>query len=265
LQWSPGLATSGPMSESPFDGRKDFIFRPDPLYNESGVGGDSMIRHIDSELQGLKDLALQMGGCVEKAFENACTSVVSRDSKAFDEVHKHESRINDLQILIDECCVNVLAKQAPVARDLRLVIAITKINTDLERMGDQSVNIALSARDLYKSFPKAVLPGEINRMIEEVRGMVRSVLDAFARRDVELSQKVLEQDDVVDEMRNVLIRNMKAQMKTNADQIEIGLAFIMIAKNLERMADHATNIAEEVIYLTTGNDVRHGHASSVNS
>ena len=182
-----------------------------------------MIRHIDSELQGLKDLALQMGGCVEKAFENACAVVTKSGTNAFDEVHKHESRINGLQILIDESCVNVLAKQAPVARDLRLVIAITKINTDLERMGDQSVNIALSARDLYRDFPKAVLPGEITRMIDEVRGMVRSVLDAFARRDVELSQKVLEQDDVVDELRDTLIDNMKSQMKANVEQMEMGL------------------------------------------
>jgi phosphate transport system protein len=251
------------MQDSPFDGRKDFIYRRDPLYNESG--GDPMIRHIDSELQGLKDLALQMGGCVEKALESACAAVVSRDRKAFEEVQKHESRINDLQILIDESCVNVLAKQAPVAKDLRLVIAITKINTDLERMGDQSVNIALNARDLYQSFPKVVLPAEINKMIDEVRGMVRSVLDAFARRDVEISQKVLQQDDAVDELRDDLLRSMTERMKTNPDQVDIGLAVIMIAKNLERMADHATNIAEEVIYLTTGNDVRHGHSVSVNS
>lgn len=224
-----------------------------------------MIRHIDSELQGLKDLALQMGGCVEEAFENACLSVTSRGGRSFEEVHKNETRINDLQIQIDEACVNLLAKQAPVARDLRLVIAITKINTDLERMGDQSVNIARSARDLYRDYPNVALPAEINRMIDEVRGMVRSVLDAFARRDVALSQKVLEQDDCVDELRNTLIKNMKAMMKSKSDQIEIGLGFIMIGRNLERMADHATNIAEEVIYLATGNDVRHGHSVSVNS
>jgi len=253
------------MSDSPFDGRKDFIFRPDPFYNETGVGGEGMVRHIDSELQGVKDLALQMGGSVEKTFEHACAGVLSRDTKAIDQVHKHESRINDLQILIDEACVNLLAKQAPVARDLRLVIAITKINTDLERMGDQSVNIALSARDLFKEHPQVVLPVEIKRMIEEVRGMVRSVLDAFSRRDVELSHQVLSQDDAVDDLRDKLVRDMKTQMKSNPDQIEVGLGFIMIAKNLERMADHATNIAEEVIYLATGNDVRHGHSVSVNS
>ncbi|NJL24380.1 MAG: phosphate signaling complex protein PhoU [Calothrix sp. SM1_5_4] len=224
-----------------------------------------MIRHIDSELQALKDLALQMGGCVEEALENACNSVLVRDNKCLVEVNRQEARINDLQILIDESCVNVLAKQAPVARDLRLVIAITKINTDLERMGDQSVNIARSACEIFQEWPQVSLPAEIRQMIEEVRGMVRSVLDAFARRDVEMSQHVLERDDVVDDLKDKLIETMKETMKTNPGQVDVGLAFIMIARNLERMADHATNIAEEVIYLATGNDVRHGHSHSANS
>lgn len=224
-----------------------------------------MVRHIDSELQGLKDLALQMGGCVEKAIESAFLTIAGQNTVAFESVQKHETRINELQIQIDEECVNVLAKQAPVAKDLRLVIAITKINTDLERMGDQAINIALSARDLYKSWPKSGLPTEIKQMIEEVRGMVRSVLDAFASRDIEVSRQVLQKDDLVDELKDRLIRQMKEQMMKNPEQIEIGLSFIMIAKNLERMADHATNIAEEVIYLATGKDVRHGHSISVGS
>jgi phosphate transport system protein len=253
------------MSESHEPTRKEFISRSETLYNTGRAEGEIMVRHIDSELQGLKDLALQMGGCVEKAFESACQTVVNQNQGAFDEVTRHESRINELQIQVDEACVNVLAKQAPVARDLRLVIAITKINTDLERMGDQSINIALSARDIYRNWPKVALPPEIRQMIEEVRGMVRSVLDAFANRDVELSRKVLQKDDLVDELKDSLIRQMKAQMRANPEQVELGLAFIMIAKNLERMADHATNIAEEVIYLATGKDVRHGHSVSVGS
>lgn len=253
------------MEESENQLRKDFVSTPTGLYNGSGEEGDTMVRHIDSELQGLKDLALQMGGNVEKAFEAACKMVTSKDLNAFGEVERFESRINDLQILIDESCVNVLAKQAPVAKDLRLVIAITKINTDLERMGDQSINIALATQDLYGAWPQVTLPAQVNKMIDEVRGMVRSVLDAFARRDVELSQKVLELDDQVDALKDELIRDMTQKMKVEKDQVEVGLAIIMIAKNLERLADHATNIAEEVIYLATGNDVRHGHSVSVNS
>lgn len=245
--------------------RKNGFISPTPDAYNSGEGG-SMVRHIDAELQGLKDLTLQMGNCVEIALENACNSVLGKNcDKCQAEVGKHESRINDLQIRIDESCVNVLAKQAPVAKDLRLVIAITKINTDLERMGDQSVNISRSACDLYGAWPEAQLPPQLNLMIREVRAMVRSVLDAFSRRDVELSEKVLKQDDFIDGLRDTLIRETKDKMKAGDDQIETGLAYIMIAKNLERMADHATNIAEEVIYLATGNDVRHGHIVTANS
>lgn len=224
-----------------------------------------MVRHIDSELQALKDLALQMGGCVEKTLENACKAVAGPDDQYLEEVNRHEARINDLQILIDESCVNVLAKQAPVAKDLRLVIAISKINTDLERMGDQSVNITHSSRELHHSWPDAPVPAQIHRMIDEVKSMVHLVLDAFARRDVELSRQVLQRDDLIDELKDALIEEMKEKMKAGDDQVEIGLAFIMIAKNLERLADHATNIAEEVIYLATGNDIRHGHSVSAGS
>jgi len=253
------------VQKNSFELKKRFVTFAPPHYNGLWKWGSMMVRHIDSELQGLKDLALQMGGCVEQALENACKTVMARDSKAFEEVHRHEDRINDLQILIDESCVNVLAKQAPVAKDLRLVIAITKINTDLERMGDQSVNIALAAHDLFKAWPQVSLPPQVNMMIVEVRGMVSKVLDAFSRRDVDLSQKVLELDDRVDQLKDELIRDMKVKMKSGEDQVEIGLAIIMIAKNLERLADHATNIAEEVIYLATGNDVRHGQSITVNS
>lgn len=224
-----------------------------------------MVRHIDSELQALKDLALQMGGCVEKALEKACQWLLKRDSKAAEEVLRIEERINDLQILIDESCVNVLAKQAPVAKDLRLVIAISRINTDLERIGDQSVNISHSVRDIYKNWPEANVPEPLGRMVSGVQHMIHSVLDAFARRDVELSRAVLKQDDEIDELRNALLKQMREQMKKGSEHVDIGLAFTFIANNLERMADHATNIAEEVIYLATGDDVRHGHTVNADS
>ena len=227
-----------------------------------------MIRQIDQDLQGLKDLASRMGAGVEEALAHACRGVMSPldgGEACRSEVNRHEHVINQLQIEIDEACVNVLAKQAPVARDLRLVIAITRINTDLERMGDQSVNIARAACELYASWPDAVLPSHLGAMVDEVRGMVRSALDAFARRDVELSEQVLRLDDKVDAQRDQMFRDMKERMKLGPEHVEVGLAFIMIAKNLERLADHATNIAEEVIYLATGNDVRHGHTFGADS
>jgi phosphate transport system protein len=233
-------------------------------YNESAKGG-AMIRHIDSELQALKDLALQMGSCAEKALEQACKIVLTKAATGLDEVNVHERRINDLQIIIDESCVNVLAKQAPVAKDLRLVIAITRINTDLERIGDQAVNIARAATELYSESPQVQVPPQLHEMAAEVRNMVRWVLDAFSRRDLDLSQKVLEQDDMIDQLKDDMIDAMKEAMSKKLETVDEGLAFIMIAKNLERMADHATNIAEEVIYLATGNDIRHGHTHTANS
>lgn len=225
-----------------------------------------MIRHIDSELQSLKDLALQMGSYAERAVEGACQCVRGADSASyFREVNLLEGRINDLQMVIDEACVSVLAKQAPVAKDLRLVFAVSKINTDLERIGDESVNIARNACELLESWPNTVVPPQLPEMMDEVKSMVGSVLDAFSRRDVTLSQKVLQQDDCVDGLRDTLLEEMTRRMKLGSDQVEVGLALMMIAKNLERVADHATNIAEEVIYFATGNDVRHGHRLIVNS
>lgn len=218
-----------------------------------------MIRHIDAELQALKDLVLQMGGQVEQALDGACKCVLAFDSEVFEQVRKHEGEINDLQIRVDEACVNMLAKQAPVARDLRMVIAIIRLNTDLERMGDQSINIALAASDSQKSEP---VPPQIREMVTEVNSIVRWVLDSFARQDLQMAHQVLEQDDVIDRLRDELFSDIKRRMEDGDISVTAGLQLIMIAKNLERLADHATNIAEEVIFLATGHDVRHGNSGA---
>ncbi len=227
--------------------------------------GDAMVRHIDTELQELKDLILQMGGFVEQALDCATASIVKFTPELLAQVNKHETKINELQIRIDEACVNLLAKQAPVARDLRLVFAIVKINTDLERMGDQSVNIALTTSDYSKSSPPQI-SANMRNMIGLVKSIVRSSLDSFARQDVILANEVLTQDDKIDELKDEMIRENRAAMEKNPALVESGLSMIMTAKNLERLADHATNIAEEVIYLMTGADVRHGqHSARANS
>lgn len=219
-----------------------------------------MVRHIDTELQELKDLILQMGGFVEKALEAASSAILKFTPEALADVQKHETKINELQIRIDEACVNLLAKQAPVARDLRLVFAIVKINTDLERMGDQSVNIALVASDFPEPFVK--VPQKIQVMVPEVKKIVRSALDSFARQDIDLAKQVLSQDDQIDQLKNDVINENRLEMENSSAAVEAGLAWISTAKNLERMADHATNIAEEVIYLMTGADVRHGRSAN---
>ena len=223
-----------------------------------------MIRHIDSELQDLKDLVLQMGGCVEKTLDAATGAVLKFNPDALAQVQTNEAKINQFQIRIDEACVTLLAKQAPVARDLRMVMAIVKINTDLERMGDQAVNIALTATDFAK-LEGAKIPPKMHSMVNEVKAVVRSALDSFARQDVNLARQVLEQDDRIDEMKDETISENKILMQRDPSMVDQGLSLIMTAKNLERLADHATNIAEEVIYLATGADVRHGQGLAANT
>lgn len=221
-----------------------------------------MLRHLDTELQELKDILLEMGGAVEKALELASTGILKRQSQRFEEVHGLEKRINELHLKVDQTCLLLLAKQAPVARDLRLVLAIVKMNTDLERMGDQAVNISYSGRDYLEQegVPEAVK--DLEAMIDEVRGMVRDCLDAFVKRDVGLSQNVLSRDDVVDGYKDKIISRLRDQMRAQPDLIDPCLSLMSIAKNLERLADHATNIAEDVIFFTTGDDIRHGHKHS---
>lgn len=224
--------------------------------------GDAMVRHIDNELKSLKDLVLQMGGYVESTLDASTTALLRFSKEIVESVQALEKKINELQIQIDEECVNFLAMQAPVARQLRLVIAIVKINTDLERMGDQCVNITISALEYSKAESQDRVPANLLRMITEVKNIVHSALDAFARQDVELAEHVLTLDDQIDELKEEIIRLSLEKMEQAPHLVRGFLSLIMTARNLERLADHATNIAEEVIYLATGADVRHGHVKS---
>lgn len=216
-----------------------------------------MDRVFETELKDLKELILEMGGYVEKSIEQACSAMSNREPGQFNLVTNYEDKINEAHKEVDHQCLQLLARQAPVATDLRLVLVIAKINTDLERMGDHSCNICFNGKD-YLSHPPVQTKTDIVNMATQVRGMVRDSLDAFVRLDVTLAQMVLDRDDRVDAAKDQVFNEMKEQMKINSDQIEPCLDLILIARNLERLADHATNIAEEVIFLVTGDDVRHG-------
>jgi len=217
-----------------------------------------MERHFHGELRELKDKILSMGGYVEKALEEAIQGLVKREPDRFKAVHEWESKINEAHIEIDEICLQLLARQAPLAQDLRLVLAVVKINTDLERMGDQAVNISLNGQHYLNEMPLAHI-SELAKMAIEVREMVREALDAFVRRDGPLAQKVLEKDDIVDRYKDQIFQVLIDYMKKNPEAIESCLDILLIARNLERLGDHATNIAEDVIFITSGRDVRHGH------
>lgn len=217
-----------------------------------------MERAIDTQLEDLKKMILLMGGHVEKSLTQVTTALLSKDLSMFDEVHAIEKRINEDHIKVDNVCMNILAKQGPVAKDLRLIISVIKINNDLERMGDQTVNISYSGKDYLGRKPIQSQLGDIQKMSEIAGRMVKGSLDCFVRGDVEQAKQILLMDDEIDALKSKVFNDSKAHMKAHAEDVEAGLDLILIARNLERLGDHATNIAEDVIFAFTGKDVRHG-------
>jgi phosphate transport system protein len=216
-----------------------------------------MERQFDTQLAELKKLILAMGGYVEKALDIAIMALSQRTPEEFKIVHQIEQQINQDHIRVDNECMTFLAKQGPVAKDLRLILSLIKINTDLERMGDQSVNIAHTGKDYLSRTPVSDL-ADILKMSVLVRKMVKDSLDCFVREDVEMAQKILLVDDEVDELKSKVFQNLTEYIRKNPENVLPALDLILIARNLERLGDHATNIAEDVIFVSTGKDIRHG-------
>lgn len=216
-----------------------------------------MERQFQNQLDDIKSLLLSMGSSVEKALETVVTGLIQRDLHRLEAVFDIEERINQCQVELDQICTEFLAKQGPVATDLRLVISIIKINSDLERMGDQCVNIAHSAKD-YINQRGSFSMQEIQTMSTIAQKMVKDALDCFVSRNAELAQKVLMTDDDLDQRKHRVFTEMIQAMKKDSSCVEPAMDLILIARNLERMGDHATNIAEDVIFVSTGKDIRHG-------
>lgn len=216
-------------------------------------------RHMDQQINEIRSLLSQMGGWVETSLSIAMESLFSRNSSLLQQVHESEDRINSIQLEIDAACFNLLAQQAPVAKDLRQILSFLKINSDLERMGDQCSNIAHLAKDLM-SLKTMPLPEDLRKMFPPVSQMLKESLNAFVREDVELAKKVLLMDDQVDSLKESLQKQLQTEMKKDPELIETALALIFVTRNLERLGDHATNIAEDVIFVSTGLDIRHGGA-----
>lgn len=159
--------------------------------------------------------------------------------------------------------MKILARQQPMAIDLRLILAIIKINSDLERMGDQATNIAQNA-EKYLGFAGSLPVGtHIPEMAGRVKGMLRNALDSFVRGDAVLARRVLDEDDAVDDLKKRVLTQLTDDMKKSSSAIDRGLALILIARNMERLGDHATNIAEDVIFVVTGEDIRHGRGKKI--
>jgi phosphate transport system protein len=209
--------------------------------------------------QGLDDLKqrlLAMGGMAEQAVERAVRAYQTRDLSLCELVLRDESKINAAERDVDEMSIDLLAMQQPMAIDLRFIVACIKINADLERVGDQAVNIAERVMDLLTR-PDSALNVDIPRMAQLSISMVRDALNAFLAADVDMAQAVLERDDLVDNMNREIFEAVDLAMTKSVGGHRNLLDTLIVARNLERVADHATNIAEDVIFWVRGADVRH--------
>jgi phosphate transport system protein len=215
-----------------------------------------MKRHFEQELESLKTSIIKMGSLVEEAIVLATKSLLESDGSLAQKVIDNDVRVNQLEIEIDNAIVDLLALQQPVAIDLRLILAAQKINNDLERLGDHAVNIAESAMALIKIKSKEPFL-ELPMMASITQSMLRDALDGFIHKDVKLGRKVLELDDEIDNLNRKMTTEVVQVMKEKHQSIECGLELIRVSRNLERVADLATNIAEEVIFIAQAKVVKH--------
>jgi phosphate transport system protein len=214
------------------------------------------LRHFIEELEDLQGRLLEMGSLVESAIHQSVLALMERSEELARQVLRNEDRINHLEVEIDELAVRLLALQQPMAKDLRLLTAAIKINTDLERMGDLAVNIVERAIALMHR-PSVTPLIDMPQMARTVESMVRKSLDAFVKREPELARSVLISDDVVDRLRDSIHNELVEFMQQDPSVIPQAIDLILVARHLERIADHATNIAEDTLFLVKGVDVRH--------
>jgi phosphate transport system protein len=215
-----------------------------------------MERHFEQELGTLKERLLLMGSLAESMIHDALEGLVDRNGDILKDVFANEEKVNQLHIEIDERCLLLLALRQPIAVDLRLITAAMKINTDLERIGDQAVNIAQNTQMLLQE-PLLKPLIDLPRMAQISAGMVKEALDAFVKKDVELARAVVKRDDQVDNLKDQIFRELLTYMLSKPATITRAIDLILISRNLERVADHATNIAEDVIFMVLAKDIRH--------
>ena len=217
---------------------------------------ESHAPHFQDELEQLKSLLLAMGGLAEDRVKSALHGLVDRDAPSVARVLSGDEAINRLHIEVDERCFRLLALHQPVAVDLRDIVSAVKINADLERVGDLAVNIA-EAAERYLTHPPVKPLVDIPRMGSIAQSMLRDSLDAYVRRDLKLAQTVLDRDDELDGLKTLVFRDLLKFMLEDKTTVEPSLDLILISRHLERIGDHATNVAEDVIFMVSAKDVRH--------
>jgi phosphate transport system protein len=219
-----------------------------------------MERHFDDDLKALKELLLKMGGLAEEMIQKAVKALFDRNVQLTEQVFELEKQVNQMHVEVDDRCLKLIALHQPMAVDLRFITAAMKINSDLERIADQAVNAGQTCYyHLFKETPVTQV-GMITRMAEIAQKMLKDSLDAFAKRDVELAKGVLSQDEEEDRLKKEAITQLIELLHKDPAHAKQFVDLILLSKNMERIGDHATNIAEDVIFMVLGKDIRHHSA-----
>jgi phosphate transport system protein len=215
-----------------------------------------MKKHYSEQLAGLRELVLRMGGLVEQMTRRVVQSLVERNVGLLAEVRAMETQVNQLHIDIDEACIELIALRQPAAADLRFIAAAMKINADMERIGDQAINMVERAEVLLTVPPLKPLI-DIPRMADIAQEMLKASLDAFVTGDDALAYATILKDDEVDQLKDQVFRELLTFMMSDPTTIPRAMELILVSRHLERIGDHATNICEDVIFMVKGKDVRH--------
>ena len=228
------------------------------------MASEHIYKQFDSDLEAIRAKVLEMGTLVEEQTSNAVKSLIETDIKLAEEVMKRDDQINDLELLIDEEASLLIAKRSPAAGDLRNIMMMLKIITDLERMGDEATKIARSTTRIFEDNRMSKLRfSEIKGMAKAVQGMIKTALNSFARLDLSDTIDILEKDKQVDDDYRSTMRELLTFMLEDPRTISMSLESMFIAKSLERIGDHAVNISQSVIYTVKGKDVRHSSLKEI--
>ena len=222
-----------------------------------------MTKHLQRDLDSLHQEILSLSATVEEMIDKAATALTERRPEIADEVIGGDNVVDQMEVHIEEECLKILALHQPVAIDLRRIATVLKVNNDLERIADLAVNVAERARSLDE-YPTFQLPTKLTAMATMASQMVRGALDAFVSLDSVTARKLITLDDTIDELNVEIIGELQSQMQRDTSQVPPALYCFSATRHIERMADHATNIAEDVVYLVEGDIVRHRRANPAN-
>lgn len=215
--------------------------------------------HFQRDLELLRKKILGLGAMVEDSLSSAVQALVERDEALANSVIRNDAEIDQAEIDVEEECLKILALYQPVAMDLRFIVAVLKMNNDLERMGDHAANVAKRARFLARRGP-VEMPAGIVEMSENVKAMLKNTLDALINRDADLARRVCAADDAVDRQKHEIADSIRARIHQATDDRDSLLKLLDVPRHLERISDLATNVAEDVVYMIEGSIIRHHHA-----